>query len=410
MSVLVDDGTHRSIVTKGAPESVLARCGSVPPAFATLLDAQFASGARVIALATRDAAGTSAIGAGDERDLALAGILVFVDPPKADAAESIARLKRLGIDVKLITGDNELVAQKVCRDLAIAIKGTLTGTALAALSDAELGRALATTTIFARVSPEQKARIITAGRAMGADVGFLGDGVNDAVALHDADVGISVESGTDVAKDAADIVLVTKDLGILADGVVEGRRIFANTIKYVLMGTSSNFGNMMSTAVGSMFLPFLPLLPSQILLNNLLYDVSEMTIPTDNVDEERLHRPAHWDMGLIQRFMIVFGPINALMDVSIFAAMLFVFHAGPALFRSGFFVESFITQTLIIFAIRTRRVPFFRSMPSRALAGTTIAVAIVGAGIPFVPVAGAFFGFVPLPPAYFGLLAVLATV
>jgi len=410
MSVLVDDGTHRSIVTKGAPESVLARCGSVPPAFATLLDAQFASGARVIALATRDAAGTSAIGAGDERDLALAGILVFVDPPKADAAESIARLKRLGIDVKLIPGDNELVAQKVCRDLAIAIKGTLTGTALAALSDAELGRALATTTIFARVSPEQKARIITAGRAMGADVGFLGDGVNDAVALHDADVGISVESGTDVAKDAADIVLVTKDLGILADGVVEGRRIFANTIRYVLMGTSSNFGNMMSTAVGSMFLPFLPLLPSQILLNNLLYDVSEMTIPTDNVDEERLHRPAHWDMGLIQRFMIVFGPINALMDVSIFAAMLFVFHAGPALFRSGFFVESFITQTLIIFAIRTRRVPFFRSMPSRALAGTTIAVAIVGAGIPFVPVAGAFFGFVPLPPAYFGLLAVLATV
>jgi P-type Mg2+ transporter len=405
MSVLVDDGKQRLLIAKGAPESVLARCKDVSPLFQALLTAQFAAGARVIAVATRESPGTERLGSADEKDLIAAGILVFVDPPKADAAESIARLERLGITVKIITGDNELVAEKVCRDLAIPTSGTLTGTALAQMDDAELAKALAATTIFARISPEQKARLISLQRATGVDVGFLGDGVNDAVALHDADVGISVDSAADVAKDAADIVLVTKDLGILADGVVEGRRIFANTIKYVLMGTSSNFGNMLSTAVGSMFLPFLPLLPSQILLNNLLYDFSEMTIPTDNVDEEQLHRPAHWDMGLIRRFMIVFGPINAFMDFSIFAVMLVAFHAGPPLFRSGFFVESFITQTLIIFAIRTRRVPFFRSRPSRALAVTTIGVAVIGAGLPFVPVIGPFFGFVVLPPAYFGLLA-----
>jgi P-type Mg2+ transporter len=405
MSVLVDDGKQRLLIAKGAPESVLARCKAVSPLFQALLTAQFAAGGRVIAVATRESPGTESLGSADETDLIAAGILVFVDPPKADAAESIARLERLGITVKIITGDNELVAEKVCRDLAIPTSGTLTGTALAQMDDAQLAKALAATTIFARISPEQKARLISLQRATGVDVGFLGDGVNDAVALHDADVGISVDSAADVAKDAADIVLVTKDLGILADGVVEGRRIFANTIKYVLMGTSSNFGNMLSTAVGSMFLPFLPLLPSQILLNNLLYDFSEMTIPTDNVDEEQLHRPAHWDMRLIRRFMIVFGPINAFMDFSIFAVMLVAFHAGPPLFRSGFFVESFITQTLIIFAIRTRRVPFFRSRPSRALAATTIGVAVIGAALPFVPLIGPFFGFVSLPPAYFGLLA-----
>lgn len=410
MSVLVDDGVRRSLVTKGAPESVLARCTTVPPTFRALLDAQFASGARVIAIATRAAAASESSVSGDERDLTLAGILVFVDPPKAGAADSIARLERLGIALRIVTGDNELVAAKVCRDLAIPTGATLTGSTLATMSDADLTEALTSTTIFARVSPEQKARIIRLQRATGSDVGFLGDGVNDAVALHDADVGISVESGSDVAKDAADIVLVTKDLGILADGIVEGRRIFANTIKYVLMGTSSNFGNMMSTAIGSLFLPFLPLLPSQILLNNLLYDVSEMTIPTDNVDEERIHRPAHWDMRLIRRFMIVFGPINAFVDFSIFAVMIFAFHAGPTLFRSGFFVESFVTQTLVIFAIRTRRVPFFRSMPSRALALTTVAVALVGAGLPFVPRLGAFFGFVALPPLYFVLLAGLVAI
>lgn len=410
MSVIVDDGTQRLVITKGAPESVFARCRDLTPEFRARLTEQFSAGARVVAVATREAPGEESLASDDAAELVAAGYLVFVDPPKADAAASIARLQTLGIEVKLITGDNELVARKVCHDLAIPTGAVLTGAELEGMDDATLSQRLPGATIFARVSPEQKARLIRLQRATGQAVGFLGDGVNDAVALHDADVGISVASATDVAKDAADIVLVTKDLGILAGGVVEGRRIFANTIKYVLMGTSSNFGNMISTAIGSMFLPFLPLLPSQILLNNLLYDVSELTIPTDNVDEERLLRPSHWNMRLIRRFMIAFGPLNALVDFSIFAVLLFALHAGPVLFRSGFFVESFMTQTLIIFAIRTRRVPFVRSRPSRALAIATIGVALLGAALPFVPAVGAFFGFTALPPTYFGWLAALLAV
>jgi len=409
MSVLVDDGTHRRLIVKGAPESVLARCATRPPDFTQLLTAQFAAGVRVIAVAAREAPGLTTISPSDEDGLMPAGVLTFADPPKADAAASIVRLEQLGIAIKIVTGDNELVAQKVCRDLGMAVAGTLTGTALAQMSDPELTAALPGTTIFARISPEQKARLIQLQRKTGVDVGFLGDGVNDAVALHDADVGISVESATDVAKDAADIVLITKDLGILADGVAEGRRIFANTIKYLVMGTSSNFGNMLSTAGGSLILPFLPLLASQVLLGNLLYDGSEMTIPTDNVDPEQLLRPAHWDIGIIRRFMTVFGPINSLFDYAIFAVMLLVFHATPREFRSGYFVESFVTQTLIIFVLRTRRVPFFRSRPSWPLAATTLGVAIVGAGLPFSPIA-AVLGFAPLPPTFFGVLAVLVVV
>jgi Mg2+-importing ATPase len=406
-SVLVDDGKRRLIVTKGAPESVVAACSNVPADFDGVLRAQFAGGARVIAVASREAPGMTTIGAQDEHGFTLAGLLTFNDPPKADAADSIARLQKLGITLKIITGDNELVAQKICRDLAIPIGATLNGAQLTAMSDQVLTAALGSTTIFARIAPDQKARLIKLQLATGDTVGFLGDGVNDAIALHDADVGISVESATDVAKDAADIVLVTKDLGILADGVSEGRRIFANTIKYVLMATSSNFGNTLSTAVGSLILPFLPMLPSQILLNNLLYDMSEMTIPTDNVDEEALHRPAHWDMGLIRRFMLVFGPLSSLADMAIFSAMLLALHFGPIAFRSGYFLESFVTQTLIIFAIRTRRVPFLRSRASRPLTLTTIGVAIVGAALPFSPLA-AFFGFTPLPAMFFGVLAPVA--
>jgi Mg2+-importing ATPase len=409
MSVLVDDGTRRRLIVKGAPESVLARCIERPPGFEELLAAHFDAGSRVVAVATREATGLTAITPADEHDLVPAGLLLFADPPKADAGSALVRLQELGITVKILTGDNQLVAQKVCRDLGIAVSGTLTGAALGQMSDQEVTAALATTTIFARVSPEQKARLIRLQRQTGLDVGFLGDGVNDAVALHDADVGISVESAADVAKDAADIVLVTKDLGILADGVAEGRRIFANTIKYVLMATSSNFGNMLSTAAGSMLLPFLPLLPAQVLLGNLLYDVSEMTIPTDNVDQEQLHRPAYWDMGLIRRFMIMFGPINSLFDFSIFAVMLLAFSAGPTLFRSGYFVETFVTQTLIIFALRTRRVPFFRSRPSWPLAATTASITLAGASLPFWPI-GAFLGFAPLPLAFFGVIAILVVV
>jgi Mg2+-importing ATPase len=256
---------------------------------------------------------------------------------------------------------------------------------------------------FARISPEQKARILRAQRRAGSAVAFLGDGVNDALALHHADVGISVDSGTDVAKDAADIILLEHDLDVLADGVGEGRRIFANTIKYVLMGTSSNFGNMFSVTVAAAFLPFLPMLPFQILLNNLLYDSSQMTIPTDRVDEEQLVRPSHWDIGFIRRFMIRFGPISSVFDFATFAVMLWVFDASAPEFRSGWFVESLATQTLIVFVIRTRRVPFFRSRPSWPLLISVVLVVIIGASIPQSPL-NHTLGFAPLPPAFFGVL------
>ena len=293
-SALADGPTGRLLVAKGAPEGVppLTRCVHVPAPADTLLDHLFATGSRVVAVATRSASDLTSLTPAEEHDLELRGFLCFSDPPKADAAPSLERLAELGVTVKLVTGDNGRVAEKVCADLGMKSLKTLTGTQIEGLSDAELTEALPHTTIFARVTPEQKSRIIRAQRTLGVDVGFLGDGVNDAIALHDADVGISVDTATDVAKDAADVVLLEKDLAVLAGGVVEGRRIFANTIKYVLMGTSSNFGNMFSAAGASLFLNFLPMLPGQILLNNLLYDVSELTIPTDHVDEELLARPS----------------------------------------------------------------------------------------------------------------------
>jgi P-type Mg2+ transporter len=406
-SALVEGaGGKRTVIVKGAPELVLARCRDVPAGAQSVLEAQFAAGSRVVAVATRDAGGQTTLTADDEHDLELAGFLTFLDPPKPDAADAIARLHALQVAVKVITGDNDRVAAKVCADLGLTVGGALTGPQLDALDDEALAAALPETTVFARVTPEQKSRVINAQRALGSTVGFMGDGVNDAVALHDADVGISVDSATDVAKDAADIVLLDKDLGILAGGIGEGRRIFANTIKYVLMGTSSNFGNMFSAGVGSLFLSFLPMLPTQILLNNLLYDTSEMTIPTDNVDEEQLHRPAHWDMTMIRRFMLFFGPISSIFDFATFAILLLGFDAGATLFRSGWFVESLATQSLAIFAIRTHRVPFLRSTPSRPLFASTLAVVAIGFALPFSPLAGAL-GFTSLPP---GLVATILVI
>jgi Mg2+-importing ATPase len=409
-SVLVEDsGGERQIVVKGAPETLLARCVNVPPEAQAVLDREFAAGSRVIAVATRAAAERTTLTADDEQGLELAGFLTFVDRPKADARDALDRLARLDIQVKVITGDNDRVAEKVCADIGLAVEGTLTGARLDQLDDAQLAAALPRTTVFARVTPEQKSRIINAQRALGATVGFLGDGVNDAVALHDADVGISVQTATDVAKDAADIVLLDKDLDILAGGVVEGRRIFANTIKYVLMGTSSNFGNMFSAGGASLFLSFLPMLPTQILLNNLLYDGSELTIPTDNVDDEQLQRPAHWDTAFIRRFMTVFGPISSLFDFATFGIMIWVFNANATLFRSGWFVESLATQSLVIFAIRTRRVPFFHSRPSTPLAVATVVCVAIGVLLPYSPLAHVL-GFTALPPAFLAVLAAMIVV
>jgi len=400
--VRAPDGCAR-IVVKGAPESVLARCVDVPPAAQRTLQAQFAAGSRVVAVASRPAARATTLSAADERDLSLDGFLIFLDPPKLGAADSLRRLAALGITVKIATGDNALVAEKVSADLHLTSGGTLTGADLDALDDVQLTTAATAATIFARVSPEQKARLVRLLRP-GHDVGFLGDGVNDALALHAADVGLSVDTAADVAKDAADVVLLEKDLGVLADGVAEGRRIFANTIKYVLMGTSSNFGNMFSAAAASLVLKFLPMLPGQILLNNLLYDSSQLAIPTDHVDAEQLAAPAHWDIAFIRRFMLFFGPVSSLFDFLTFWVMLHLFHAGPALFRTGWFVESLATQTLVIFAIRTRRVPFLRSRPSLPLVLAASGAVLVGVVLPLSPLAH-LLGFQPLPIGFFAALA-----
>ena len=407
LSVVVRDADGAlHLVTKGAPETVLDRCTDVAPQTRAALAAEFAAGNRVVAVATRTVPGARAPEAADEHDLRLRGLLVFLDPPKPDAAAALGRLADLGIRVKVVTGDNAVVAAKVCSDLGLPGHAVLTGTDLDALDDEHLIDAVTATTVFARVSPEHKARIVRAHRHGGGGVAFLGDGVNDAVALHAADVGISVDSGTDVAKDAADVILLEKSLDVLADGVVEGRRIFANTLKYVLMGTSSNFGNMASAAGASLFLPFLPMLPSQILLNNLLYDTGQLAIPTDHVDPEQLRRPSHWDIAFIRRFMLLFGPLSSVFDFLTFGVMLWVFHAGPDLFRSGWFVESLATQTLVIFAIRTRTVPFFRSHPSLPLTLAALGVVLVGAVLPATPLA-ATLGFAPLPGAFFAALVVM---
>jgi Mg2+-importing ATPase len=402
-SALLDGGTQRILVVKGAPERVLARCHGTPEAAHATLAELFAAGRRVVAVATKPAAQLTTITSDDESDLMLAGFLAFADEPKAAARGSLAQLTALGIEVKVATGDNPRVAEKICAELGLASKGTICGTDMEAFTDDDFVAAARDHTIFARISPEQKARIVTAARRTGRSVGFLGDGVNDALALHAADVGISVDTATDVAKDAADVVLLEKDLGVLATGVAEGRRIFANTIKYVLMGTSSNFGNMFSAAAASGILPFLPMLPGQILLNNLLYDSSQLAIPTDRVDAEQLHAPSHWNIAFIRRFMLTFGPLSSLFDFLTFGLMLGVLHAGAVEFRTGWFVESLATQTLIVFAIRTRRVPFLRSRPGGLLTSATFAVVTIGIVLTISPL-DRQLGFTALPGQFFAAL------
>ena len=403
VSVLVKNPDGQTLlVTKGAPEALLQRCVRVPQSASDELAQLFSEGARVIGVASREIHLTS-LSAGDENDLTLAGFLTFTDRPKADAGPSISRLQSLGIDVKIITGDNGQVAAKVCTDIGLVCQSILSGPELDALSDDQLVAVIPSTTVFARISPEQKSRIVTVARRTGRDVAYLGDGVNDAVALHHADVGISVDSGTDVAKEAADVVLLDKDLGVLADGVVEGRRIFANTMKYVLMATSSNFGNMFSAAGASIFLTFLPMLPTQILLNNLLYNAGQLVIPSDRVDAESLARPAQWDMKFIRRFMSVFGPVSSIFDFLTFWVMISLLHANHVEFRTGWFVESIATQTLVIYVIRTRRIPFFKSRPSTLMLIVPTGAAVVGAVLPYTGLAH-LLGFSPLPAVFFFLL------
>ena len=404
-SALVDDHGKRLLVVKGAPEQMLSRCSSTPQNAQQTLNALFAAGRRVVAVAVKPAPQLATITADDESELMLAGFCVFADEPKAAARQSLAQLAELGIEVKIATGDNPRVAEKVCAELGLVSKGTITGAQMEHFGDEDFAHAAQNYSIFARISPEQKARLVTAARCTGRSVGFLGDGVNDALALHAADVGISVDSATDVAKDAADVVLLEKDLGVLATGVATGRKIFANTIKYVFMGTSSNFGNTFSAAAASAFLPFLPMLASQILLGNLLYDASQLAIPTDLVDEEQRDAPSHWNVAFIRRFMLTFGPINSLFDFLTFGFMLGILHAGEVAFHTGWFLENLLTQTFIVFAIRTRRVPFLRSRPGTLLTATLMSVDVIGIVLTVTPL-GRKLGFVPLPWQFYAALAV----
>ncbi len=403
------DGS-RWIVAKGAAEEVLERCETGTAwgddwktTAAAALDRLLARGARALAVAVRpDAGGPIEAQAGAGLDLI--GFLAFSDPPKLAAKEALAQLHALNIEVKILTGDHPAVAKYICNELEIDLRGAVTGAELENLTPSALTELVEHNTVFARVTPEQKAALVAAVQRQGRDVGFLGDGVNDAPALRQADVGISVDDATDVAKASADVVLLEKDLGVLAVGIREGRRTFANTVKYVMMATSSNFGNMFSAAGASLFLSFLPMLPTQILLNNFLYDVSELTLPTDRVDEELTRRPAHWDIGLIFRFMLVFGPASSVYDFLTFGLMLKVFHAHESLFQSGWFVESFCTQTLVIFLLRTQRIPFWRSRPSRPLFVTTLICVGVAVVLPYSPLAD-LLGFQALPFNFFLALA-----
>lgn len=418
VSVLVEHEGRRLLVTKGAPEDViklatryeepgkpelLSLDEAAQVRAAKVFEGLSAAGFRALGVTWRELEPDRARAAvADEQQLVFAGFVVFSDPPKASAGAAIAALGAKGVGVKIVSGDNERVTQHVCAALGIPITGLLTGTEIEALDDEALAARLEETNLFCRVTPVQKNRIILSLRHRGHVVGYLGDGINDAPSLHTADVGISVDSAVDVAKDAADIILLQQDLGVLERGVTEGRRAFGNIMKFIMMAMSSNFGNMFSMAGATLILPFLPMLPVQILLNNLLYAVSEMPIPLDEVDSEITEKPEHWDMRFIRNFMLVMGPVSSIFDFLTFGLLLLVFHANEALFQTGWFIESLATQVLVIFVLRTRRNPL-KSHPHPLLATTSVAVVVLAVVLPFTPL-GSWFGFVP-PSAAF-LLAI----
>jgi len=427
MSVVIEEmGKQHVLICKGAVEEVLKVCTQLKvndevkaiddSSRAKVTDLQQklnSDGLRVIAVAYKVMpTDQSHYSISDETDLVLLGNIAFLDPPKDSAAEAIKALKRNGVDVKIITGDNEIITRKICKDVGLSIHNVLMGNDIESLSDDKLGEVAGNTTIFAKVSPIQKARVIQVLRKKGNIVGYMGDGINDAAALREADVGISVDTAVDIAKESADIILLEKNLLILESGVVEGRRTFANIIKYIRMGTSSNFGNMFSVLGASALLPFLPMQPVQILINNLLYDFSQTGIPFDDVDREDLVNPPKWKIDNIQRFMIFIGPISSIFDYATYALMWFVFGANSvehqALFQTGWFVESLMTQTLIVHVIRTSKIPFIQSraaLPTLMITATVMGIAMY---LPFSAIATSI-GFVPLPAVYFVWLAFILT-
>ncbi|AFY92345.1 magnesium-translocating P-type ATPase [Chamaesiphon minutus] len=427
MSVIIaETGKDHVLICKGAVEEVLKICTqlkvddkilpideSVHTRVADLQQKLNSDGLRVIAVAYKTIPiAQSHCTIADESNLILLGNIAFLDPPKDSAAQALKALKRNGVDVKILTGDNEIITQKICRDVGLPVQNVLLGSDIESLADDKLAEVAATTTIFAKFSPTQKAKVIQVLRKAGNIVGYMGDGINDAAALREADVGISVDTAADVAKESADIILLEKNLLVLESGVTIGRQTFSNIVKYIRMGTSSNFGNMFSVLGASALLPFLPMQPVQILINNLLYDFSQTGIPFDNVDKEDLVKPPKWKIENIRRFMIFIGPISSIFDYATYALMWFVFGAKSvehqALFQTGWFVESLMTQTLIVHVIRTAKVPFFQSRASLPMLLITATVMCIGMYLPFSPI-GSSLGFVPLPAVYFLWLAGILT-
>ena len=423
LSVVVADAQGRHIlICKGAVEEIFSVCtdyridgetGALDATHfqtaKTEMEALNSDGFRVVAVAFKIIDAQKAdYSLADEAGLTLLGYIAFLDPPKESAREAIAALAAKGVCVKILTGDNEIITRKVCAEVKLDVGPVLLGSAVASMGDEDLAQAADQTTVFAKLTPSQKERVIKALQRKGHVVGFLGDGINDSPALKAADVGISVDTAVDIAKESADIILLEKNLLVLQTGVIEGRRTFANITKYIRMGASSNFGNMFSVIGASILLPFLPMAPIQVLTNNLLYDFSQSTIPTDNVDEEYLATPRRWDISNIFKFMIVVGPISSIFDYATFGLMLFVFGAwsNPALFQTGWFVESLLTQTLIIHIIRTSKIPFVESHASPALIATTLIISALGISLPFTS-AGSSLGFVPLPWLYWPAIALM---
>lgn len=424
VSVLVDNGQKRILVVKGAPEDILRLCTSYERENDTdlyplddeamanaraLFDSLGKEGFRVLGIAWRqEEIDCPHIIVSDEAKLVFSGFAAFLDPPKESAKKALADLAASEVSVKIVTGDNELVTEHICGQLGLPVTGILTGADILKMDDQSLVGQVESVNLFCRVTPAQKNRIILALKKRGHTVGYLGDGINDAPSLHSADIGISVDSAVDVAKDAAEMILLDHDLGVLQSGVIEGRRTFGNVMKYIMMGTSSNFGNMFSMAGGSLFLPFLPMLPTQILLNNMLYDISEIPIPLDNVDNEYLVRPRQWDINFVRKFMLIVGPISSLFDFLTFFVMITVFQAGEALFHTGWFIESLATQVLVIFVIRTRKNPL-KSRPNPWLTACSLLVVSLAILLPFTPL-GRFFGFVAPPLLFFFILASMVIV
>ncbi|MGL6017150.1 MAG: magnesium-translocating P-type ATPase, partial [Gibbsiella quercinecans] len=425
MSVVVTkDAQYHELVCKGALEEMLAICSHVRhndeviPLSDTLLarirritDDLNQQGLRVVAVANKILpAQSEEYGVADESDLILEGYIAFLDPPKESTAPALAALKQNGVTVKILTGDNELVAAKVCQDVGLQADRVLLGREIERMDDAELAQALADTTVFAKLTPLHKERLVQLLRKQDHVVGFMGDGINDAPALRAADIGISVDSAVDIAKEAADIILLEKSLMVLEQGVIEGRRTFANMLKYIKMTASSNFGNVFSVLIASAFLPFLPMLPLHLLIQNLMYDISQIAIPFDNVDDDQITRPQRWNSADLGRFMVFFGPISSIFDVLTFALMWWVFQANTVemqtLFQSGWFVEGLLSQTLIVHMIRTRKIPFLQSRPSWPLLVTTLLVIATGVGLTFSPLAG-FLQLQALPLGYFPWLIVI---